>query len=397
MPNNLMAVLYVVLAVLFFNVNDSLMKELFVNEPIYVVISMRALLVVIILTVSILAVLRTNPLLGLRDRGTLIFGLGECLIAMPYLTSLLFLSLGVSAALIFTAPIITTALGAIVLREQVGRYRWSAVVLGFVGVLLIALAEPLLRALLPALGTQLYGAAAPGESSSLASQLRWILLAPLFAALGLSIRDMLARAIPSKLPTAYNATYAAVFVLLSSVVCFIVVTLFLDVFQPTMQGRDYFTVLADFSPVVWLKLGLSALLISVAYYLSALALRTGELSVISPFRYVGLPSAMVLDFVMFRAVPQWNEYTGAILIVLAGLVILWREASWASSRTPPGQPAGLSRWRFGHSGPRLIRQQASLSSRLISPTPGRRSHDLPEPNPRHRFCPADAGRPRPAG
>lgn len=333
MPNNLMAVLYVVLAVLFFNVNDSLMKELFVNEPIYVVISMRALLVVIILTVSILAALRTNPLLGLRDRGTMIFGVGECLIAMPYLTSLLFLSLGVSAALIFTAPIITTALGAIVLREQVGRYRWSAVVLGFVGVLLIALAEPLLRALLPALGTQLYGAAAPGESSSLASQLRWILLAPLFAALGLSIRDMLARAIPSKLPTAYNATYAAVFVLLSSVVCFIVVTpLFPDVFQPTMQGRDYFTVLADFSPLVWLKLGLSALLISVAYYLSALALRTGELSVISPFRYVGLPSAMVLDFVIFRAVPQWNEYTGAILIVLAGLVILWREASLGQLR-----------------------------------------------------------------
>ena len=91
----------------------------------------------IILTVSILAVLRTNPLLGLRERGTMIFGVGECLIAMPYLTSLLFLSLGVSAALIFTAPIITTALGAIVLREKVGRYRWSAVVLGFVGVLLI--------------------------------------------------------------------------------------------------------------------------------------------------------------------------------------------------------------------------------------------------------------------
>ena len=68
MPNNLMAVLYVVLAVLFFNINDSLMKELFVNEPIYVVISMRALLVVVILTASILAILRTNPLLGLRDR-----------------------------------------------------------------------------------------------------------------------------------------------------------------------------------------------------------------------------------------------------------------------------------------------------------------------------------------
>ena len=87
MPNNLMAVLYVVLAVLFFNINDSLMKELFVNEPIYVVISMRALLVVIILTAGILALLRTNPLLGLRDRGTVIFGAGECLIAMPYLTS----------------------------------------------------------------------------------------------------------------------------------------------------------------------------------------------------------------------------------------------------------------------------------------------------------------------
>ncbi|MAH87936.1 MAG: hypothetical protein CMF26_04940 [Kiloniella sp.] len=326
MPNNLMAVLYVVLAVLFFNINDSLMKGLFVSEPIYVVISMRALLVVGILTTCILVLVRGNPLLGLRDRGTMIFGAGECLIAMPYLTALMFLSLGVSAALIFTAPIITTALGAIVLREKVGRYRWSAVVLGFLGVLMIAVGEPLARGLFPELVLRLSGVPTDEKARGLSGQLQWILLAPLFAAFGLSVRDMLARAIPSKLPTTYNATYAAVFVLLSAVASFFIVTpMFPDVFQPTMQGRSYFGVLMGFSPGVWIKLVLSASLISVAYYLSALALRTGELSLISPFRYVGLPSAMVLDFMLFKAVPQWNEYSGALVIVLAGLVILWRE------------------------------------------------------------------------
>ena len=64
----------------------------------------------------------------------MLFGFGEAMIAMPYLTALMFLSLGVSAALIFTAPIITTALGATFLRERVGVYRWGAVVLGFFGV-----------------------------------------------------------------------------------------------------------------------------------------------------------------------------------------------------------------------------------------------------------------------
>lgn len=333
MPNNLMAVLYVMLAVFCFNINDSLMKDLFAAEPVYVIVATRAVLVLSILTLALLVLVRRNPLAGLRDRGTLLFGFGESMVAMPYLTALMFLSLGVSAALIFTAPVITTALGALVLRERVGLFRWGAVVLGFTGVILVALGEPLTRYLAPDLGLAIYGpleeteGGAMGGGPGLSGPMRWILLAPLFAALSLSVRDLVSRTIPSKLPTAFNAAYSALFVCLSATLCFfVIVPLFPSIFQPTLQGRSLFGVLADFNTLVWFKLLVSASLISVAYYFGALALRTGELSVISPFRYVGLPGAMMLDVVLFRSVPQWNEYTGGVLIVLAGLVIIWREA-----------------------------------------------------------------------
>lgn len=335
MPNNLRAVGYVILAVWCFNLNDSLMKSLFQQEPVYVIVGIRAVLVMGILSTAILVLVRRNPLEGLRDRGTLLFGFGECLVAMPYLTALLFLSLGVSAAMIFTAPIITTALSALFLRERVGVYRWSAVALGFCGVLLVALGEPLTRQLFPELANAIYGPFDPSSTKNLSGSMRFILLAPLFAALALSTRDLLSRTVPSKLPTVFNAGYSALFVFISATVCFyLIVPLFPETFAQTVQGRGFINVALSFEPLTWFKLMISATLISTAYYFSALSLRVGELSVISPFRYVGLPGAMVLDVVLFQAVPQWNEYTGGILIALAGIIIVLRESRAGKLRQP---------------------------------------------------------------
>lgn len=335
MPSNIQAVLCVVVAVFCFNLNDSLMKSLFTQEPVYVIVGLRAIMVMSLLTLAILFLVRQNPLKGFRDRGTLLFGFGEAMIAMPYLTALMFLSLGVSAALIFTAPIMTTALGAIFLRERVGVYRWSAVVLGFVGVVLIALGEPITRQVAPDLAFSIYGPLDPDNSKTLSGSMRFILLAPLCGALALSTRDLLSRAVPSKLPTAFNAAYSGLFVCLASLFCFVAIPpLFPETFEPFIQGRGFTDVAADFVALTWFKLFLSSSLIATAYYFSALSLRIGELSVISPFRYVGLPGAMVLDVVLFQSVPQWNEYTGGILIAAAGIVIVIRESRAGKLRQP---------------------------------------------------------------
>ena len=335
MPSNLKAVLCVVLAVLCFNLNDSLMKSLFAQEPVYVIVGLRATMVMALLSITIMVFVRQNPLNGFRDRGTMLFGFGEAMIAMPYLTALMFLSLGVSAALIFTAPIITTALGATFLRERVGVYRWGAVVLGFFGVVLIALGEPITRHLAPDLALSIYGAVDPDNGRVLSGNMRFILLAPLCAALALSTRDLLSRAVPSKLPTVFNAAYSGLFVCAASILCFLTIPpLFPQTFEPFIQGRGFISVAADFDPLTWLKLLVSSSLIATAYYFSALSLRIGELSVISPFRYVGLPGAMMLDVVLFQSVPQWNEYTGGILIALAGIIIVIRESRAGKLRQP---------------------------------------------------------------
>ena len=117
--------------------------------------------------------------------------------------------------------------------------------------------------------------------------------------------------------------------------CFVAIPpLFPETFEPFIQGRGFTDVAADFAALTWFKLFLSSSLIATAYYFSALSLRIGELSVISPFRYVGLPGAMVLDVVLFQSVPQWNEYTGGILIAAAGIVIVIRESRAGKLRQP---------------------------------------------------------------
>lgn len=337
MPRNIQAVLCVVVAVFCFNLNDSLMKSLFLREPVYVIVGVRAVMVMGLLTTVILVLVRQNPLKGFSDRGTLLFGFGEAMVAIPYLSALMFLTLGVSAALIFTAPVITTALGALFLREKVGVFRWGAVVLGFGGVTLIALGEPLTRMVAPDLALSLYGAQEPGGTNAGLQQnaTLWVLLAPLCAALALSLRDLVARGVPSQLPTAYNAAYSALFVCGAALMAFWTIPqLFPETFEPFIQGRSFTGVIADFDGLTWLKLACSSALIATAYYFSAQSLRMGELSVISPFRYVGLPGAMVLDVVLFQAVPQWNEYTGGVLIMLAGIIIILRESRAGKLRQP---------------------------------------------------------------
>jgi drug/metabolite transporter (DMT)-like permease len=99
--------------------------------------------------------------------------------------------------------------------------------------------------------------------------------------------------------------------------------------------------LGGWQPVAVLDLAAllaAAVLLLVNYHFLVLAARVGEIAFVAPFRYAGLPFAMLLGLVIFAEVPDEFMIAGAVIIVGSGLYSLHRERRLARKLiavTPP--------------------------------------------------------------
>ena len=71
---------------------------------------------------------------------------------------------------------------------------------------------------------------------------------------------------------------------------------------------------------------LAAGFVSFAYWLSVLAMRNGDISFVSPFRYAGLLWALMLGYWVFEHFPDGFTLLGAGIIIVSGLYMMWRES-----------------------------------------------------------------------
>lgn len=273
---NLRAAALTVAAVGTFCVNDAVVKLLTARLPPGQILALRGLFVMALLLLVL-------PRLGLRpgrpDRFALTRAAAEVGVNGCFVAGLLFLPLGDSYTLYFTAPIMLTAAAALFLGERVGWQRWAAVAAGFLGVLL-------------AVGT-------PGS---------WhpAVLLPLLAAALSVVRDLATQRVPPAVGAGTVALTTAVAVTLAGLATI--------PFAWTTPGPT--------------DLGLclaAALGASCGYVLFVVALRTGELSFISPFRYAGIPMAMLLGLLVWGEAPSARMLLGAVVVVGAGLFVLQRE------------------------------------------------------------------------
>lgn len=190
------------------------------------------------------------------------------------------LPLAEAAALIFTSPIFLTALSPWFLGEKVGWQRWSAVLFGFAGV--VVMIQP---------GTAAFTI--------------WALV-PLIAALCSASRDVLTR----RLGVVDSATTVMFY---TSVVALIGGTL-------TMPW-------AGDPPTItqWGLLAASGIFVTVAHLLIVMALQLAEGATVAPLKYVSLVWSAILGYLVWGDVPGVWKVVGALMVVAAGLFILYRE------------------------------------------------------------------------
>ena len=293
-------VLYLVFGYAIFSVMDVIIKTLSTTYPAHEIVFLRGLVAMVPILCIVYfeggwRLLRAErPILQLV-RGTL------GLVAFTaYYLALAALPLATVTTLFFTNPLFISVLGFIFLREAIGVYRWSAIVAGFVGVVIIT--KPGSAAIDPAM------------------------LLALLAAISYSVMTILTRILARTDAGSTQAFYSmSMFIALSAVIGLLIGDGKLS--GSSNVSLDFLTrawVVPDLTAI--LLIALAGLIAGVGFYCLSQAYRHASVSSVAPFEYTAMPWAILWGFVFFAEVPTVDTVLGLILIVGSGLFIIFREA-----------------------------------------------------------------------
>lgn len=190
------------------------------------------------------------------------------------------LPLANAVAFIHSAPLMITALAAILLAERVGVHRWCAVAIGFIGILIM--------------------------TRPTAGAFQLSALVAIGAAAATALRDIVTR----KMSDTESTTATLAF---STAILIFAAGLTTPFFWVTPTGVDLVLMAA------------SGVLMGTAHYLLIEAYRWAEAGIVAPFKYTSLIWATLLGYLIWDDLPDRWVISGAALIIGGGLYVLHRE------------------------------------------------------------------------
>ena len=199
---------------------------------------------------------------------------------LTFWLALMFLPLADCVVILFIAPLLVTVLAVPILGESVGRHRWTAVILGFVGVLVVM---------------------RPGFTI-----FAWVSILPFITALlyaGVQISTRILGRTEGALTTLLYSSAGG------AIICTI--------------GVLFFWVTP--SPEQWLVLVWLGFLGALGHYLMIKAYKLAPASLLAPFDYTTLIWATILGFVVFGDLPDAGTVLGALIIMSSGLYLIMHE------------------------------------------------------------------------
>lgn len=271
-----------VVSMLSFVSNDALMKYLFQTISVEQGILVRALISVPLLV--IIAYFRKSLFVRIDRRNwkiVLIRAFAELGATMAFLTALSKMPLANVTAILQSLPLTVTMFAAIFFGEQVGWRRWGAILIGFVGVLIII---------------------RPGGEGF--NQYAFLAI----VAVGfVTLRDAITRKLDPAVPSLFVA-------LISSI--------------PILFFGVGMTAATGWNPLSGLLFGivvLAAIAITSGHLFAVMAMRSGEISFVSPFRYTGMVWAILFGFLLFGDLPDHATTLGTVIVIGMGIYAFHRE------------------------------------------------------------------------
>ena len=263
-------------------INDAFMKLLFSEIALFQAVFLRSMITVPPVLVMAWVTKVTMRNLSNQDKRLILMRVvAEICTTIAFLTALKHMPLANVTAILQALPLAITMAAALFLAEPVGWRRWSAILVGFVGVLIVV--RPGLE------GFNVYS------------------LSALVAIVFITVREIATRKLTSEVPT--------ITVVLSTAIGS---ALFAGIM---MIGTEWRTV----SAVSWLLIISAAVTVLIATLLSVMAMRTGEIGFVSPFRYTSMLGAIGLGILMFGDWPDQLTLVGTLIIVITGMYSFHRE------------------------------------------------------------------------
>jgi drug/metabolite transporter (DMT)-like permease len=280
---NLRGAALMVLAMLGFAVEDMMIKVIADSLPIGQIIAMLGLGGAFVF--GTMCKLQGRRLLDpqLLTRTIVFRNAAELIGTLGFVTAIALTPISTASAILQATPLIVTLGAAMFFGETVGWRRWTAIIVGFIGVMLII---------------------RPGTEG-----FNHLSIITLIGVFGLAMRDLATRSVPKE-TSSMQLSFLAFLTLLPT-------GLILSVVFGTSWTMPTFK--------IWGMFGTTILVAVLAYYAVVAAMRVGEISFVTPFRYSRLVFALFFGVLVFKENPDALTLIGSAIIVASGIYTVWRE------------------------------------------------------------------------
>ncbi len=278
--NNLRGIACIIAAGLFLTANDAISKWLLPHYPVGQILFIMASLITL-LSVMVMRFRGEKPLAAVSWRPHFYRGGLYVIGSFGFVISLKYLPFAEVVAIVFAAPMFMTLLGRFFLDESVGWHRLGAVLIGFVGVIVII---------------------QPGSDA-----LHWAVALPLIVALSDALRDLVTRQM--------SDGESSLRIVFSTGGMLTLAGLVTAVAGWEVLRLDHI-VLFVFSAVSFV----------VAHFFMVEAFRHGQLVAVAPFRYVQIIWVILAGMIFWDETPRPMVFVGIGIICASGTYIAWREA-----------------------------------------------------------------------
>jgi drug/metabolite transporter (DMT)-like permease len=282
-----------------FSLQDLIIKLLSGTYPVHEAITIRSLTAAPVLLLLVAMDGPVSRLASPKAPMLLVRGAIMLVAYTSYYLGLAALPLATTVALYFTAPLFITVLSVLVLHETAGPRRWAAVLVGFLGVLVIVRPE-----------TQVFD---------------WATLLPVVGGLAYATAQIIARRLGPSTGASAMAFYGNGVFLVGGLAL-------AAVFGGGSYADEGHRSLA-FLLRGWVAPSLTDLLLMMAcgvvaaagLVLLTQAYRIAQANVVAPFEYTMLVWNVLWGFLVWREFPDTRVWIGILIIVAAGLYVLYRE------------------------------------------------------------------------
>lgn len=282
LSDNARGAVYMMVAMAAFTLNDATMKVLTADLPLFQAIAMRGVCTLMGLIVLARLMGQWRPALPPADRRVIgVRCVAEIVSTVLFLAALTHMPLANLSAIMQALPLAVTLAAALVFRETIGWRRLTAILIGFVGVLIIVRPGPA--------GFDVWSLMGLGSVAFVV------------------LRDLSTRQISRAIPSVMVAVWSSAAVTFAAFVASVGTS-----WEP-LDGTQ-----------ALLVAGAAAALL-VGYLFSVMVMRVGDIGFVAPFRYTALIWAIFLGWLVFGTLPDPLTLMGATLVVATGIFTLWRE------------------------------------------------------------------------